>query len=282
MADGARFPGPTFQPHNQHIAASFSTQNNKLNATFPGAPPNLFSAQSKETSMNPMRGHAPQKFLSQDGTFDRTQRFLPQFRQNHSSIQQDSTPLVVPMSHIQQQQPPQAVQFSNRSKTFTNPGGFPGPGQMQFVPNNSTTNLGSNIPQNSNLSAPFRAAAPQILQHSFSQGLRNVPVRHGQPGTFPMPFSGPISVPPPPTPVQFPSPLPGNMTVPAVHLTAPPVIQTLDSSLTRTEETTNQEWVNNFLKQRGIEKPGRQSEAHSYLKVCTIDFTPSLYGGTPI
>ncbi|KAJ7384624.1 hypothetical protein OS493_021256 [Desmophyllum pertusum] len=63
---------------------------------------------------------------------------------------------------------------------------------------------------------------------------------------------GPVSGPPVAAPMQFPPPLPS--TTPMVHLTAPPVIRHLDASEQNVQETTSQEWINNFLKERGIAK----------------------------
>lgn len=273
MADGARFPAPTFQPHNQYIPASFSPENPTLLTKFPGTTPNnLFSPQLNSTSVNSVREHVTQMFPGRDVMFDSTQRFHSQFHQNHSNMQQNKPPMVVPFPHVQRQ-PFSAGHLANTDKQYTNSISFPAPGQLQFLPSNSQTNMHSNIPQMSNSSSPFPAAPPQLSKNDFTRATSYVSMGHEQPRPFPAPFSGPISVPPPPTPMQFPPMLPGNIATPVVHLAGPPVIQPQHNSGPRTQEMTNQEWIHNFLKERGIEKQGKQTEASSHLKVHTYVIT---------
>ena len=216
--------------------------------------------------------------------FDNVQRFPPQFHQNHSNLQQDKQPMAMPFPQIQRHPLP-ASQFINADKKLTNSTTnsliSATPGQFQFLPSNTQTNMDTNIPQIVNFSSPLPAATPQLLPNNSLQAAAHVPVRHEQPSlrTCPPPFSGPISVPPPPAPMQFAPPLPGNVTAPMMHLAAPPIIQPLDNSGPVKQETTSQEWINNFLKERGIEKQGKQTQAQSHLKVYTFIMIFSVLPG---
>ena len=287
MADGARFPVPTFQPHNQRISVPFSHQNPTLPAKFPRVPPNLFSPQLHQTSINSVRGHVSETSPGRDGMFENVQRFPPQFHPNHSNLQQDKQPVAMPFLQIQRHPLP-ASQFINADKKLTNSTTnsliSATPGQFQFLPSNTQTNMDTNIPQIVNFSSPLPAATPQLLPNNSLQAAAHVPVRHEQPSlrTCPPPFSGPISVPPPPAPMQFAPPLPGNVTAPMMHLAAPPIIQPLDNSGPVKQETTSQEWINNFLKERGIEKQGKQTQAQSHLKVYTFIMIFSVLPGLMI
>lgn len=283
MADGARFPLPNFQPHNQHISALFSPENPRFSSKFPRTPPTSFLPQSNAASINSVRGHVPEMFPGQNVMYNNVQRFPPQFHQNQGNLQQDKHPMAVPLPQIPRHPLP-AGQLINTDRQAANSSpnslNFPAQGQLQFLPSNTQTNMGNNIPRIENSSSAFPAASPQLLQNNSLQPASYGLVRHEHPPsrTFPAPFSGSISVPPPPLPMQFPPPLPGGVTAPMVHLAAPPVIQPLENSGPRTQETTSQEWINNFLKERGIEKQGNQTQPQGRLKVYTLFIIVNVFG----
>lgn len=274
MADGTRFPASSFRPQNHHISSPFSGENSSLPSKFPALPPNTFFPQSDPTSSNSVRGHVPQMFPGnppgQDIVYRNIQRFPPPFHQNQSNLQQDKHSMAVHMPKVQRHPFPASQFITNSSANFHS---FSTHGQLQFPTSNTQMNMNSNIAQSS---SPFPTGAPQRLQNTPLQAASYVPVPHEQsalrtfPESFPAPFLGPVSGPPVAAPMQFPPPLPS--TTPMVHLTAPPVIRHLDASGQNVQETTSQEWINNFLKERGIAKQIKQTPDpnKSHMKVCTF------------
>ncbi|XP_074625170.1 uncharacterized protein LOC141883551 [Acropora palmata] len=263
MADGARFPVPRFNSHNQHIPRSFSSKNPALYGKFQGPATGIFSSQSTTSSVNTVRRHVPQSFAGQGHKQDNTRRFLPQFPQNHRDIQQHRPPMGLPSSNVHQKPMPES-QLTNKDTQLENATGFPTSRQFQVLPRNSQTNVDGKLLQMSNptSSSSYPPHGQPLLQNNFSQAPSQIP-----PMAFPVPFSGPISVPPPPVPLPFPTPLPGNIVSPAMPLSVAPIIQPVDVPKTKTSEVSSQEWIDNFLKERGIEKQRTQTSCQSHLKL---------------
>ena len=118
-------------------------------------------------------------------------------------------------------------------------------------------------------SSSFPSGGQQLSQtNSFQTTIHGPvgPVQHF-PETCPSSFTGPITVPPPLTPMQFPPPLPGNLSVPTVPLAACSANQPQVNAAVTAQETTSQGWINHFLRERGLVKQEKQSEPHSHLKV---------------
>ena len=272
MADGARFPVPRFNSHNQHIPRSFSSENQALFGKFQGPPTGVFSSQSTTSSVNTVRRHVPQSFAGQGHKQDNTRRFLPQFPQNHRDIQQHRPPMGLPSSNVHQKPMPES-QLTNKDTQLENATGFPTSRQFQVLPRNSQTNVDGKLLQMSNptSSSSYPPHGQPLLQNNFSQAPSQIP-----PMAFPVPFSGPISVPPPPVPLPFPTPLPGNIVSPAMPLSVAPIIQPVDVPETKTSEVSSQEWIDDFLKEQGIEKQRTQTSCQSRLKVSTCIKWPSI------
>lgn len=263
MADGARFPVPRFNSHNQHISRSFSSENPALSRKFQGPPTGIFSSQSTTSSVNTVRRHVPQSFAGQEHKQDNTRRFLPQFPKNHRDIQQNRPPMGLSSSNVHQKPMPES-QLTNTDTQLENATGFPTSRQFQVLPSNSQTNVDGKFLQMSNFtsSSSYPPHGQPLLQNNFSQASSQIP-----PMAFPVPFSGPISVPPPPVPLPFPTPLPGNVVSHAMPLSAAPIIQPVNVPENKASEVSSQGWIDNFLKERGIEKQRTQGKCQSHLKV---------------
>lgn len=263
MADGARYPVPRFNSHNQHIQRSFSSENPVLFGQFQGPPTGIFSSQSTTSSVNTVRRHVPQSFAGQGHKQDNTRRFLPQFPQNHRDTQQHRPPMRLSLSNVHQKPMPES-QLANTDTQLENATGFPTSSQFQVLSSNSQTNVDGKFLQMSNAtsSSSYPPHGQPLLQNNFSQASNQIP-----PVAFPVPFSGPISVPPPPVPLPFSTPFPGNVVSPAMPLSAAPIIQSLNVPETKASEISSQGWIDNFLKERGIEKQRTQTKGQSHLKV---------------
>lgn len=274
MADGPRFPMSGFRPQNHHISGPFTGGNSLVPAKYPSMPPETFLPQSNQPSTNSVQGHIPQMFPRNQGhdtMYHNTQSFPSSFHQNNSNLQQDKHPMAVQMPEIQRHPFPANQFITNRQTTNSSPNShiFSSHGHLQYPPSNTSINMDSNIAGMANPSSHFPAGAPQLLQSTSLQAASRVPLSNEQSSsmTFPAPFSGPISGLPVAAPMQFPPPFPS--TPPTVHFAAPPVIQPPNMPGQATQETTGQEWINNFLKERGIEKQGKQTSEKAHMKVCT-------------
>lgn len=283
MAEGPRFPPSSFPPQNHYIPASFSGGNSSIPAKFAALPSDTFIPQSNLTSVNSSRGHAPQMFPGNQGhgiVCHNVQSFPPSFHRNNGNLQQEKQPMSVRMPEVQRHPFPSSQFATDRQATNSspNPHSFSPQGQLQFPPVNTPMNVESNIARRAHSSSPFPPGVPQIVQNTSLQAA-HVHVNHGPvpnehsssrtfPGSYPAPFSGPMPVPPVPAPMQFTRPLPS--TTPMVHLTAPPVSQQTNMSVSTAQEMTSQEQINNFLKARGIETQTQQTPDKTSLKVCTF------------
>jgi len=279
MADGPRFPPSSFPPQNHYIQASFSGGSSSISAKFAGLPPETFLAQSNSTSVNSLRGHAPQMFLGNQGhgnVYHNIQGFPPSFHRSNANIQQGKQPLAVQMPEVQRHPFPASQFVTDRQATNSSPipHSFSPQGQLQFPPVNTPINMDSNFAGRVHSSSSFPLGVPQILQNTSLQAANHAPVPNDQSssrtfsGSFPAPFSGPLPGPPVPAPMQFPPSLPN--TTPMVHLAAPPVSQQTNMSGPTAQEMTSQERIHNFLKEREIEKQGQQTPDKTSLKVCTF------------
>ena len=276
MADGPRFPSSTFPPQNHYIPASFSGGNSSISAKFTGVPPDTFLSQSNVTSVNSLRGHAPQLFPGPDIVYHNIQSFPPSFHRNNGNFQQEKHPMAVRMPEVQRHPFPAGQFVTDRQATNSspNPHSFSTQGQLQFPPVNTQMNMNSNIAGRVHSSSPFPPGVPQVLQNASLLAANHAPVpnEHSSsrtfPGSFQAPFSGPLPGPPVPAPIQFNPSL--SSTTPMVHLAEPPVSQPANMSGPAAQEMTSQERINNFLKANGIEKQGQQIPAKTTLKVCTF------------
>ncbi|XP_068693444.1 programmed cell death protein 7-like [Montipora foliosa] len=262
MADGSRFAFPRFHSQNQHIPGSFIPENPPLYGKFQGPPPGVFSPQSTVTSINSAQRQAPHTFPARDSKHDNTQRFPSQFYQNHRDLQQQQPATARSSNH--HAMPPGQLAKVNMEKKLMTSVGSPSSPQFQLLPNNSQTNMAGNISHMSSYSSspPFPPSGQPVLQNNFTQASSTIPPR-----TFPGQFSGPISVPPLPVPVSFPPPVTGNVLSPVMPVSVPPIIQPTNIPETITPAASNQQWINNFLKERGIEKQTNQTKGQAHLKL---------------
>lgn len=278
MADGPRFPVSGFRPQNHHISGPYTGGNSSIPAKYPSLPPDAFLPQSNPPPINSVQGHIPQMFSGNRGhdiMYHNTQSFPPPFHQNNSNMQQDKHPMAVQMPEVQRHPFPAGQFITNRHTTNSsaNSHSFSSHGQLQFPPNNTSINMDRTMTGMAHSTSHFPTGVPQLLQSTSLQATSRVPVPNEQsssmtfPESYPAPYSGPISGLPIAAPMQFPPPFPN--TPPTVHLTAPPVVQPPNLSGQTTQETTSQEWINNFLKERGIEKQAEQSSGKTPTKVCT-------------
>ncbi|KAL9986379.1 hypothetical protein ACROYT_G000518 [Oculina patagonica] len=278
MADGPRFPMSGFRPQNHHISGPFTGGNSPIPAKYPSMPPETFLPQSNQLSTNSVQGHLPQMFARNQGhdiMHHNKQSFPPSFHQNNSNFQQDKHPMAVQMPEVQRHPFPAGQFITNRQTTHSSPNShsFSSHAQLPFPPSNTSINMDSSIAGMTHSSSPFPTGTPQLLQSTLLQATSHVPLSNEQsssmtfPESFPAPFSGPISGLPVAAPMQFPPPFPS--TPPTVHLAAPPVIQPPNVPGLRAQETTGQERINNFLKERGIEKQGKQTSEKTNLKLHT-------------
>ena len=271
MADGARFPAAHFQSHNQHNSSSLPTENPYFHPKYPGMPPNSFSPQSNLSLTNFVRGNFPQMIPRGDVMHSDLQ-FPSRFPHNRINLQQEKHPMAVQSPQITRHPLPSG-QFINSERQLANSSpsnslAFPPPGQLPFLQSSSQT-MSSDISQMAKSSSSFPSGGPQLSQTNSFQTTIHGPVGPVQqfPETFPPSFSGPITVPPPLTPMQFPPPLPGNLPVPTVPLAACSANQPQVNAGVTAQKTTSQGWINQFLRERGLVKQEKQAEPHSHLKV---------------
>lgn len=275
MADGPRFSMSNFRPQNHHFPGPFSSGNSPIPAKYPSIPPATFLPQSNQPSTNLMQGHIPQMFPGNLGHHN-SQSFSPSFHQNNSNLQQDKHPMAVQMTTEVPRPPFPAGQFvTNRQTTNSIPNShsFSSQGQVQFPTSNNLINMDSNIAGMAHSSSSFPTGAPQLLQSTSIQATSHVPVPNQQsssmtfPESLPGPPLGPISGHPVVAPMQFPPPFPS--TPPTMHPVAPPVNQPPIMTIQKSRETTSQERINNFLKERRIVKQGKRASEKVHMKVCT-------------
>ena len=243
-------------------------------AKYPSIPPATFLPQSNQPSNNLMQGHIPQMF---PGNLERqsSQRFSPSFHQNNSNLQQDKHPMAVQRTEVPRPPFPAGQFVTNRQTTNSSPNShsFSCQGQVPFPTSNNLINMDSNIAGMEHFTSPFPTGAPQLLQSTSIQTASRVPVPNEQsssmtlPESLPGPFLGPISGHPVVAPMQFPPPFPS--TPPTMLPVAPPVIQPPNLTVQKPQETTSQQRINNFLKERRIVKQEIQASEKVHMKVCT-------------
>lgn len=291
MADGPRFPMSGFRPQNHHISGPLRSGNSPIPAKYASIPPETFFPQSNQPSTNSVQGHLPQMFARNQGhdiMYHNKQSFPPSFHQNNSNFQQDKHPMAVQKPEVQRHPFPASQFITNRQTTHSSPTSnslsFSSHGQLPFPPNNTSINMDSSITGMTHPSSPFPTGTPQLLQSTSLKSLQatsRVPRSNEQsssmtfPGSFSAPFSGPISGLSVAAPMQFPPPFPS--TPPTLHLAAPQVIQPPIVPGQKAQETTGQERINNFLKERGIQKQGKQTSEKTHMKVCSFFVNHIIY-----